>query len=71
MKEVEKQRREKERRLFIKRLRRMYHLTQSNQASSQRILDNHADELELATNGPALSELVCVYDTPVGFKSSV
>ena len=58
LKEMAAQHREKERRLFVKRIRRMYHLSQSNTASAQRIFDEHGEDFKLATDGPDLEQLV-------------
>lgn len=51
-------RRDKERQLFVKRLRRMYNLSQSNTASTNRILNEHGDDFTMAHQGPTLHELV-------------
>lgn len=56
LQQVAAEQREKERLLFVKRLRRMYHLSQSNQASTKRIMDQRPDDF--MNEGPGLEELV-------------
>ncbi|XP_013420142.1 uncharacterized protein LOC106180652 isoform X2 [Lingula anatina] len=54
--------REQKRKTFVKKLRRMYQLALTNQASSQRILAKHADEMKMLTEGPRLADLYESYD---------
>ena len=58
MQQMACEQREKERLLFVKRLRRMYHLSQSNAASSQRILDHHEMLSSAGNDSPNLEHLV-------------
>ncbi|ELU03599.1 hypothetical protein CAPTEDRAFT_186153 [Capitella teleta] len=63
--QLAKEQREKERLLFVKRIRRMYHLSQSNAASTQRIIDHHDSLFSPAHQTPDLEQLVSMTIHPV------
>ena len=58
--DLETRQREKQRRTYVKQLRKMYHLSATNTASAQRILDKHNGELDFLMDKHSIHDVFWV-----------